>query len=143
MSFSVFTAAWMALAASAPAQVVLPGVLDLPVTAGDKLGDGCKVGSNTIPRTADSDCVSLPGKAVNDAMHGYIKALKSRGWITTGGAAIQIWLERPRSEGGCERLDISAVADFALPQAEMMKKPGAVVFSHKAEATCRAKAQGS
>lgn len=138
-------AASLMLAAGAPGStdVILPGVLDLPVVAGQKAGGPCAFLKADFTRTATQDCVAMRGKDVDPAMNSYTRALVAKGWTFAGGAAIQFWFERARPEGDCERINMSALVDFQKPAAESLKGPGTIVFEHEPQGGPCRKAQGS
>ena len=92
------SAAVLLAACTAPAQVILPGLLDLPVAKGDELKlcptDGVK---DTTPT---ADCVLAPAK---DALAPYAAALRAKGW--SGQKADTYWTP---PGGGASCLFISA-----------------------------------
>jgi len=132
----------LAAGATGATDVILPGVADLPVIAGQKAGGPCAFLKADFKRTATQDCVAMRGKDVDPGMQAYTRALIAKGWTFAGGAAIQFWFERKRPEGDCERINMSGVVDFEKPEAEILKGPGTIVFQHEPQGACR-KGQGS
>jgi len=137
MSLAVLASLWLAAAPAPQGDVILPSVMDLPVTVGVKDGPACRrlLGAQTAD--ARVDCVDTTGLDVNAASHAYIRGAMAAGWRGVGGAANAYWLERARPDGTCERLDVAAVADFSLPADQALKGRTAVLFSHTPSASCR------
>lgn len=131
--------ALMVVGVQTPERTLLPGFADLPVIAGDP---AC--GPLAAEDGIETDCVTVPLETINEAFDAYAGLLERSGWRFTGGAAVVFYFQRDRRDGGCEGIDLAAMADF-----EMMERPGfkpedqrfpsMIMFMKRPEVDCVAK----
>lgn len=104
----------LGVGAQAPERTLLPGYADLPVIAGDPV-----CGPFVAEDGTETDCVTVPLETINEVFYEYVGLLERSGWRFTGGAAVVFYFQRDRPDGGCEGIDLAAMADF-----EMLERPG-------------------
>ncbi len=130
----------LSLAAGVQAQerTLLPGYADLPVIAGDPACGLSEAEGGTVTAT---DCVTVPLETLNEVFYEYVGLLRRSGWRFTGGAAIVFYFQRDRQGGGCEGIDLAAMADFEMlerPESkpEDMRFPSMIMFMKRPEVAC-------
>lgn len=132
----------LAVAGQATAQevVVFPGFVDLPIIEG---GSACPEGIAAEGVLATHiDCVGVPISALNDAGWAYVRLLEERGWRFSGGASVELTVQRDRADGGCEGIDVAAVTDFAaleredISPEEIAELPSFVFFERHDDVPC-------
>lgn len=129
----------LGIGVQSPDRALLPGYADLPVIAGDP---AC--GPLAAEDGTETDCVIVPLETINEVFYEYVGLLERSGWRFTGGAAVVFYFQRDRAGGGCEGIDLAAMADF-----EMMERPGfkpedvrfpsMIMFMKRPEVDCVAK----
>ena len=146
---SALTAILMGLALAVPTQEgpLLPGIANLPLIPGSETcGAGAPEGFDTADLS--TTCITLPLEAANDAAWTYVGIFRERGWRFAGGAAIVLYVQRDKPNGGgCEGVDIAVLTDFEamesgrLTDEEMAAMPAFVMFGHRKDVRCYGREQ--
>lgn len=131
----------VALSVSDPAppasEVVLPGILDLPILQGGHLEPDCLGYRDRLSQTGETlECLGAPVSRVNDLVFAYRSAALERGWVDASGAANALWLTRVLPDGTCQRLTIAGMWDFERTPQPRPGDPGFIVISLDADARC-------
>lgn len=130
----------LGIGGQASERALLPGYADLPVVAGDP---AC--GPRLAEDGTETDCVIVPFETINAAFYEYTSLLERSGWRFTGGAAVVFHFQRDRLGGGCEGIDLAAMADFEMMERpgfkpENLRFPSMIMFIARPEVDCVAKA---
>ena len=93
----------------------------------------------------ESDCVTVPLDTINEVFYEYVGLLQRSGWRFTGGAATVFYFQRDRRSGGCEGIDLAAMADFEMlerPESkpEDLRFPSMIMFTKRSDVACDAEA---
>lgn len=107
-------AAALTLGVQAQERTLLPGYADLPVIGGEACPEELLAENG-----GEADCVVVSVETINEVFEDYAALLQRSGWRFNGGAAVVFYYQRDRPDGGCEGIDLAAMADF-----EMMERPG-------------------
>ena len=95
------------------AAAVLPGYADLPLLPGASVSPACfeLLGGMGV-EGSNLACLEAEAERANDLAWEYGREAQARGWRWGSGAANVIWYERPKADGGCDRLSIMVFWDF-------------------------------
>ena len=113
-------------------RLLLPGYADLPAIAGD---------ANCGPVESGADCVIVRVETINETFYEYVALLEQSGWRFNGGAAVVFYFQRKRPDGGCEGIDLAAIADFEMitgedAKEEDMRFPSMIMFFKRLDVPC-------
>ncbi len=127
----------LTLAGQAAPEVVLPGVLDLPVLEGSRPAPDCLGMRARLEEAGDPfACLGAPVGRINDLVFAYVDAAKAQGWVDASGAANAIWLTRTAADGRCQKLTVAGMWDFERTQQPRDSDPGYVLISLDADVRC-------
>ena len=140
ISEAIILAVTLGASVQVPERTLLPGYADLPVIAGDP---AC--GPLAAEDGTETDCVAVPLETINEVFNAYAGLLQRSGWRFTGGAAVVFYFQRDRPGGGCEGIDLAAMADFEMlerpgARPEDMRFPSMIMFMKRPEVACDAEA---
>lgn len=113
---------------------ILPGFADLPVVTGALESPAC----GGFPGIAEiADCVSGQLNSIGDIAAPYLPLLTERGFVSTGGRDNQYTFERPRDDGTCDGLTITAIYDTTLSDGQLNEASGWLAFAAIGSGPCR------
>lgn len=108
IALTILTA--LSIQAAQPDNLLLPGVLDLPVLEGSQRDPSCGGQIDAINPGDGLACVSSPSPSSSEGIMAYAESALGLGWRPAFLAQESIFLERSKTDGRCELLAISASA---------------------------------
>lgn len=101
--------------AAGPTDVVLPGMVDLPLIQGSTLMPDCLFLQDRLAASGKPfQCVGAPLAKADEITRAYATSAQTRGWASSGGVANAVSFHRPLPDGRCEGL---AFAGFPTTEA--------------------------
>lgn len=116
-------------------QMILPGILNLPVMEGGRLARDCWEPQDSVGGDYHQDCVVLPREGASAKLDDYARQVADLGYVTGGAAGSGLWADRVTSADCVQRIFIFA-SDY--PPRDFDSDQVSLTFLAERQARCGA-----